>query len=112
MKEPKAIMNIIVKHDGSVDFRSNAKAEDMIHLLGATQMVSKWLQEDISKMYNEYQKSPHKREELFKRKKLPKDKAVKHYLKLAQTIQERLMAMQQSDDNAVFEVPVDLLQEI
>ncbi len=107
---PKAIMNIIVNEDGTVDFRSDARNEDMLQLLGAIEMAAKRMKEDISKMYSTYQKSPVKQSELTKRIKLPKDDAMKAYMKAGQKIQDRLLEMNSCDERAVFEVPQDLLQ--
>lgn len=103
-------MNIIINEDGTVDFRSDAKNEDMLQLLGAIEMAGKRMKEDISKMYSSYEKSPIQQKELTKRIRLKKDDAMKAYMQAWQKIKDRLLEMNNCDERAVFEVPHDLLQ--
>jgi len=54
-----------------------------VALLGATEMAAKRLKEDISRQYNEYEKAPHRKNDLLGEfKRVTRDEAMKIYMKL------------------------------
>ena len=102
-------LHINVDKNGRMFFKTLWEDKDLMKLLGGVAIAKKWLEDEITSLYAQDERNV---KADVQRNRMTKDDAMKLYIAIGEQIQKRLVAMNNADDRATFDVPTDLLNHI